>query len=632
MCGICGFVNLKGENPEGNLLEKMTVSLTHRGPDDEDTYLYRRGELTAGLGHRRLSIIDLSAAGRQPMKNEDGTVHLVVNGEIYNFQELREELISKGHRFRSQSDSEVILHLYEESGPSCITSLRGMFSFALWDEREEMLFLARDPVGVKPLVYFWDGRKLVFASELASVLQDRTIERIIDEDALELYLTLNYIPAPHCIIKGCRKLRPGHYLTLHRGHLVETRYWHPKRQEKEEKRSEKEIGEELRRLLSQVVQEQMVADVPVGAFLSGGIDSSIVCALMAVNSSRPIRTFTIGYSDMPLFDETTYARSVAERFKTEHHEIILTSRDMLAVVPQVLDSLDEPFGDSSAIPTFVVSRETRKEVKVALSGDGGDELFAGYRIYRAEEWYRRYRLIPVFLRRGLIEPLVNLLPSSRDNLTGDYIRRIQKFIRGQGAFLWQRFLRLNEIFSPSTLSELLIKKEGGNAAEPLFRPLLDPEGEDLINQILLADLLVSLPGDMLWKVDKMSMANSLEVRVPLLDHRFCEYVFSLPGNLKLHRGRSKYIFLEAFKELLPKDVLHKPKWGFEVPVSKWLRTSMKYLIDEYLAPQKLNRQGIFRPHQVESLVREFLFGKEDRSWQIWNLIVFQVWHEKFFSS
>ncbi|MCX7982780.1 MAG: asparagine synthase (glutamine-hydrolyzing) [Syntrophales bacterium] len=632
MCGICGFVSLNGEKLEEKLLIHMNASLHHRGPDDGDIYFYRGDELTVGLGHRRLSIIDLSPAGRQPMKNENGKIRLVVNGEIYNFKELRTELEKKGHRFSSHSDSEVIIHQYEEMGTSCVATLRGMFSFALWDEKEELLLLARDPVGIKPLIYFWDGTRMVFASELKSILQDRSIPRIIDKEALDLFLTLNYIPAPFTIITGCRKLNPGHLLILHRGQIREMRYWHPERKVKSTATDEEGIKEELRQLLSQAVREQMVADVPLGAFLSGGIDSSIVCALMAINSARPIKTFTVGYSDMPLFDETAYARAVSNRFQTDHHEIILTSRDMLDVVPEVLSSLDEPFGDSSVIPTYVVSRETRKEVKVALSGDGGDELFAGYRMYRAEEWYRTYGIIPRILRRRVIEPLVNFLPSSRESILGDYLRRVKKFTYGYALYRWQRFLRLNEIFPPSLRKEILLHPYPVPSAESIFRPLLEPEAEDYLNQLLLADFLISLPGDMLWKVDKMSMANSLEVRVPLLDHRFCEYAFSLPGHLKLCRGKAKYIFIEAFKNLLPQELHAKNKWGFEVPISKWLKTSMKNLIEDYLSPARISRQDIFKAEAVDSLVHQFLVGGEERGWQIWSLIVFQVWYEKFIGS
>lgn len=632
MCGICGFV-IPGRNERAEeLLTLMRGSLKHRGPDDEGSYLYFGNDVQVGLGHRRLSIIDLSPTGRQPMKNEDGSLHLVVNGEIYNFRELRKNLEEKGHRFYSRSDSEVILHLYEEMGTQCVSCLRGMFAFALWDERNEILFCARDPVGIKPFLYYWNAHRFLFASELHTLLLDSEVRRLIDFQALHIYLTLNYIPAPYTIIENCRKLSPGHYLILHRGQFEEKRYWHPEEKGQDQKLTEPEIKENLRKCLSHAVEEQMIADVPLGGFLSGGIDSSIVCALMASLSSRPIKTFTIGYSDMPLFDETKYARALAHKYKTEHHEIILTSKDMLEVVPTVLDYLDEPFGDSSVIPTFVVSHETRKEVKVALSGDGGDELFAGYRMYLGERWYRRYRHLPTFIRLTLLKPIFDKLPASRDNLTGDLIRRLQKFLRGQGETLWARFMSWNEIFPTHLREELLMKNKTTllNPAASLFQPLLEPEKEDYLNQLLLADFLISLPGDMLWKVDKMSMANSLEIRVPILDHEFCAYAFSLPSAVKLKGNRRKYIFIEAFADLLPREILTKPKWGFEVPISKWLKTSMKYLLDEYLRREKINRQGIFDGSVIEKLVQDFLYRNAEAGWHLWNLIVFQAWYERAF--
>jgi len=630
MCGLCGILTIDGRNPNKPLINQMNEAQRHRGPDGEGIYTYHDGPIALSLAHRRLSIIDLSPAGLQPMSNEDGKIHLVVNGEIYNFIELRRHLERMGHHFSSQSDAEVIVHLYEEEGPDLVRHLNGMFALALWDERDRTLILARDRVGIKPLVYYWDGSRFQFSSELGSLLQDPTIPRVIDEEALELYLALNYIPAPYTILRNCRKLEPAHMLIIKDGHLNTYRYWDPVKGQ-EAPREEEEIRERIRNLLSAAISQQMIAHVPLGAFLSGGIDSSIVCALMAQQASHPIKTFTVGYTDLPLFDERAHARLVAERYHTDHHEISLTSRDMIAVVPNVLDHLDEPFADSSAIPLFAISRETRSLVKVALSGDGGDELFAGYRYYRGEGWYQRYQRLHPFIRQRFLEPLVMRLPDSRVSRLGDYSRRAKKFLRGQGEELWSRFLGWNEIFTASERAALLGTKRPSSPppTEAIFRPLLERAGLDPINRLLYADFSVSLPGDMLWKVDRMSMAHALEIRVPLLDHLLCEFLFSLPGHLKLKGNQAKYIFISTFSDLLPLEIQNKPKWGFEIPISQWLKTSMRYLIDHYLSPAKINHQGVFHPEAVEKMVTDFFSRRTDRAWQIWNLIVFQAWYERY---
>ena len=397
MCGICGKLDFTGSPVDETLLRRMTDLLAHRGPDDSDVYLRHQGNVGCGLGHRRLSIIDLTEAGRQPMSNEDRTVWMVFNGEIYNFAALREELERKGHRFASRTDSEVIIHLFEEEGSAGVARLVGMFALALWSEKTRTLVLARDHVGIKPLVYYWDGRTFLFASEIKALLADPTVRKEIDLEALDLYLSLNYIPAPHTIFKNIRKLRPGHILTVRDGVLTEEEFWDiapGMPADAPDHRDFEETKATLFRTLEDAVRSQMVADVPLGAFLSGGIDSSVIVGLMARNASRPVKTYAIGFKDMPMYDESAYAREVAAFHHTEHHEIMLSSREIIDTIPAVLASLDEPFGDSSAVPTYVVARETVRDVNVALSGDGGDELFAGYRMYKGEAWYRRYCLLP----------------------------------------------------------------------------------------------------------------------------------------------------------------------------------------------------------------------------------------------
>lgn len=631
MCGICGKISLNGSPVDRDLLTRMTGCLSHRGPDGEGLFLDQGRHHSVGLGQRRLSIIDLSDAGRQPMANEDETLWIVFNGEIYNFQPLRDELERKGHRFRSRTDTEVILHLFEEEGPAGISKLRGMFAFAVWDTRTETLLLARDRVGIKPLVYYRDDDSFLFASEIKSLLQDPRVSKEMDPEALELYFTLNYIPAPYTIFRNIRKLRPGHYLLLHRSHAQEKEYWNiigPGETENPAAQDWESRKASLFQTLEEAVRSHMIADVPLGAFLSGGIDSSVIVGLMSRNSAQRVRTFTIGYPDMPLFDERDYAREVARLNDTDHHEIPLLSRDILSAVPAVLDSFDEPFADSSAIPTYIVSRETSRQVKVALSGDGGDELFAGYRMYAGEYWYQHYRLIPPWLRHRLIEPFVSALPDSRDYLLTDYVRRLKKFLKGTGDSFADRFFNWNEIFPKAMRKDILLRSGRMNidlGKEILTRRLGEMAG-DKVNRMLYADFKESLPGDMLLKVDAMSMLHGLEVRVPLLDHRVCELSFSFNGNLKMNNGRGKYIFLETFKDILPPALLSRPKWGFEIPLGKWLKGDLHYLLDEYLSRGLIRRQAIFNPDVVDGLIRNLTAKGFDSSWHLWNLIVFQNWY------
>jgi len=641
MCGICGKLTNDGKQVDNGLIRRMTAIMKHRGPDDDGVYLSSPrsagvgADTSVGLGHRRLSIIDLSEAGRQPLSNEDKTVWMVFNGEIYNFQPLRTELEVRGHRFSSRTDGETIIHLYEDEGFEAVKKLVGMFAFAIWDEKKHLLLLARDPVGIKPLVYCCENGNLTFASEIKSILQDPHVTKDMDWNALGLYLTLNYIPAPYTIFKGIRKLKPGHILIWHNGDIREEEYWNiggPAAS------STNDIGNDLAsrkealfKSLDEAVRMQMVADVPVGAFLSGGIDSSVIVGLMARHSSLPVKTYTIGYDDMPLFDERAYARDVATFNRTDHHEIKLTSKDMISAIPQVLDFLDEPFGDSSALPTFIVSRETARDVKVTLSGDGGDELFAGYRMYRGEALFSKYRLIPPFIRKKVIEPIFLSLSDSRDTAVAEYARRAKKFFRGAKDSFEERFFAWNELFSDELRRELLINTGGldHDLGKKILARRLNERTDDPINRMLYADLKESLPGDMLKKVDAMSMAHSLEVRVPLLDHRVCELVFSLSGDWKIRNGRAKYIFMETFKGILPPSLHNRPKWGFEMPISKWLKSDLRYLLEENLSETRITEQGIFHYPAIKRLIDDLMSNRSDTSWHLWNLIVFQVWHARY---
>lgn len=636
MCGICGKIDLTGKAVPQALLRSMTESFAYRGPDDEGFFF----EGPVGLGHRRLSIIDLSPSGRQPMSNEDQTLWLVFNGEIYDFAETRKELVSRGHTLKSHTDTETVLHLYEEEGVACLKHLNGMFGFALWDARLQRLWLARDRLGKKPLVYYWDGKRLLFASEIKAILRDPEVPREIDFEALDLYLTLNYIPATWTIFKNIRKLLPGHYLLLEKGKLSIQSYWdipvnegEPEVPSPSDPVQWNQCKERLRALLDASVRRRLIADVPLGAFLSGGIDSSIMVALMARHSSRPVKTFSIGYKDLPSFDETRYAREVATFNRTEHYEFKLGYKDILDAFPKVLDNLDEPFADSSAVPTYIVSRETKRHVTVALSGDGGDELFAGYRMYLGEYWAKHYARIPGVLREKVIAPFIQSLPDARDKPSLELIRRAKKFLRGMSLSFPERFCGWREIFPFSMRRKLLRRPPDRNFYLDLIRQAVEEKKglfpEDGINLMLYLDVKGLLPGDMLTKVDRMSMANSLEVRVPFLDYTLVQYVFGLKGSTKLGAWRGKHILLETFKDLLPPLLHNRPKWGFEMPIGAWLRKELKFLIDEYLHKDRVERQGIFDPRIIRDMVSNHMSGRQDTSWQLWNLIVFEHWYEKY---
>lgn len=624
----------------------MCQAFFYRGPDDEGVYTSEQTavqgqKVTVGLGHKRLSIIDLSAAGHQPMSNEDGSVWITYNGEIYNFKEQRAELQAKGHAFKSHTDTEVILHLYEDEGPECVHRLNGMFSFAIWDEKRARLWLCRDRIGIKPLVYYWDKKHFVFASEIKSLLSNPFIPRELDYDALLLYLAFSYVPAPYTIFRGIRKLEPGHSLILEKGGLQIEKYWDVPQEPDLNASSlsfysqEEIIKKSLYEYLSEAVRKRMIADVPLGAFLSGGIDSSIIVGLMSRHASRPVKTFSIGFKDDKLFDETHYAREAAKLYKTDHHEFKLTYRDMLDALPDVLSTFDEPFADSSAIPTYIVSRETKRHVTVALSGDGGDELFAGYRSYLGEYWYNRYMMIPAILRDGLIERFFQTLPDSRDARVMEYIRRLKKFIGSTKGAFPERVMSLKAVFPQKFRKDLLFATgfggniSGGDLPLEIVKNRLSSYRGDRINKILYSDLKDSLPGDMLTKVDWMSMKNSLEVRVPFLDHNVVEFAFKISGSLKLRKGKTKYLLKETFKDLLPPSLYNRPKAGFEIPIGRWLKTDLRFLIEKFLDEEKIREQGIFEYKVIEKLIQDLLDNRRDTSWMLWNLIVFESWHENY---
>lgn len=630
MCGICGILDFSEQNVNREILREMCSSFVYRGPDDEGTF----ASPPVGLGHRRLSIIDLSPAGHQPMSNEDGSLRIVFNGEIYDFEVLRNRLLRSGHTLKSRTDTEAILHLYEDEGTESLRFLNGMFAFGLWDAPRKRLWLARDRLGIKPLYYSWDGNRLVFASEIKAILKDPSVRKELDLQALDLYLTLNYIPAPWTIFRNIRKLSPGSHLVAEGGRITVESFWHLGRTDGPGiSGSVEEEKHRLYDLLETSVRRRLIADVPLGAFLSGGIDSSIIVALMARNSSRPVKTFSIGFKDLPSFDETEYAREVARFNQTEHYEFKLDHSDILHAFPKVLETFDEPFADSSSVPTYIVSRETRNHVTVALSGDGGDELFAGYRMYRGEYWSGYYGMVPRLIRNGLIAPFFDLLPDARDNPGLEKIRRAKKFVRGMSLSFPERFCRWREIFAFSQRKTLLKDPP----EEDLFLALTCREMEarenrfpgDLVNLMLYLDTTGLLPGDMLSKVDRMSMLNSLEVRVPFLDYTVVEHVFGIHGSKKLGLRGGKPLLVDTFKEILPAMVHKRPKCGFEMPIAAWLRKELRFLIDEYLREEVVRGTGLFHFPAISRLINDHMTGRRDTSWQLWNLIVFQYWYERY---
>ena len=620
MCGIAGIADVTGRPVDRALLQAMTAVQAHRGPDGEAVVC--RGAV--GLGHRRLAIIDLST-GDQPMASDDGRVWIVFNGEIYNFRELRRELEAAGARFRTQSDTEVILRAYEADGPACVSRLRGMFAFAILDERTRRLVLARDRVGIKPLVYSWDGRRLLFASEIKGIVEDGAVPRELDRDALGEYLTYHYVPAPRTIFASVRKLPPASTLVLplDGGAPEISRYWRL-RFAPESGIAEGEWIERLGAELADAVRSHMVSDVPIGAFLSGGMDSSTVVALMAEASPTPIRTFSIGFDEAD-FDELRFARQVAARYGTDHYELVVKP-SALDVLPKLAWHLDEPFADSSAIPTYYVAKITREHVTVALSGDGGDENFAGYRRYaRALALGARMDRIPARLARPLLRLASRLLPIGAPG---------QAYAGLLGAGPLERYARLITYERPETLRRALSDDMADVAARvsaPASFGRLAAEGgtADPVSTLQHIDIHTYLPDDILAKVDRTSMAVSLEARVPLLDHRLMEFVATIPSSLKLRDGTGKYLLKRAMAARLPAEILARRKMGFGVPLGTWFRAELRDMTHDLLLAPRTRQRGIFRPSWVEWLVRTHEAGRRDCSARIWALLCFELWMRRW---
>lgn len=644
MCGICGIYE---RNPAKAVarddLRRMLARLRHRGPDDAGTFI--RGDKAAesgspptsgprniGLGMTRLSIIDV-LGGRQPMANEDGSVWLVFNGEVYNFRELRRELADRGHAFRSRADTEVVVHLYEELGEQCVERLRGMFAFALWDERAEQLLLARDRLGKKPLVYYDDGSRIIFASELQALLEAPGVPRALLPQALDLYLTYQYVPAPLTIFDGVRKLPPAHCLVASKDGARVERYWDlpaavggaplPR-----------DAAAELRERLDEAVRMRLVSDVPLGAFLSGGIDSSIVVGLMARHMREPVKTFSIGFGQ-PKYDELAYARIAAERFRTDHHEFVVEPK-AIEVLPLLVRHYGEPFADSSAIPTYYLAQKTREHVTVALSGDGGDEGFGGYERYVAMALSARYDALPRPLRSAvgsLARALFGRAATAEPKTRG---RRLRRFAEGLSLPQVERYVQWIAYFKQAdkgTLytEEFASKLCGHDASSYLAAEFAKAPDLDAAAATARVDAATYLPNDILTKVDIASMANSLEVRCPFLDHEVIGFGLSLPTRLKLGwlGVATKKLLRDAFADLLPPEIRTRDKMGFGVPIAHWLRGELRdYARDVLLSPECLGR-GYFRPETIRRLLDEHQASHTDHADRLWALLVLELWHREF---
>lgn len=623
MCGICGVVsNEPSFYLDEVILRRMIHVLHHRGPDDEGYYL----DNNVGLGLRRLSIIDL-VTGQQPMTNEDQTIWLVYNGEIYNYQQLRRQLIKKGHIFTSESDSEVVVHAYEEYGDSCVSYFNGMFAFALWDSRRYRLLLVRDRLGIKPLYYWNSASQLVFGSELKAVIAYPDVPREIDPVALDQFLTLEYIPAPRTIFKGVHKLMPGHQLVFQDGRITLEQYWDVNFERVSI--DERDSAEFLRELICDAVQMRLVSDVPLGAFLSGGIDSSTVVACMSEAASYPVRTFSIGFEDAS-YDELPYAREVAAHFRTDHTEEILRP-DIATLTEHLVAHLDEPFADFSIFPTYLVSRLARQSVKVVLSGDGGDELFGGYDTYVAQHLDRYYRWLPIWLRQRTMPALMAQIPP-RQAKKG-LVNKIKRFVEG-GALpqslqhtRWMIFMNEGDkasLYRPDLRAAL----DGSTPADLLESHFKHTRSLAPLCQQQYVDIKTYLPDDILTKVDRMTMAASLEARVPLLDHRIVEFALNLPPRMKLRGLQTKTILREAMADYLPKAVLEKSKQGFSIPLKNWLRGPLKPLMTDLLSVDSIRRRGYFEPQCVINWISDHLDGRVNNSHRLWALIVFELWHQQ----
>jgi asparagine synthase (glutamine-hydrolysing) len=626
MCGIAGKLNFDPDHTlDKTIIHQMNRMIRHRGPDDEGVWV----QGSVGLGQRRLAIIDLSPTGHQPMSNEDGTIWITFNGEIYNHLDLRADLERRGHCYRGTSDTETIIHLYEEYGYDCVKHLQGMFAFAIWDSRRHCLLLARDRFGQKPLLYAETDEGLTFASEIKALLQDPAVSGEVNEVALHHYLTYGYIPAPMTAFRQICKLPPASLLCWEKGRLSVERYWALSYTPKLDIGQE-EAAEQLLNLLRQATHLRLMSDVPLGAFLSGGIDSSAIVALMAEATSAPVKTFSIGFDDES-FNELHYARQVAERYATNHHEFIVTP-DAMAVLPELVWAYGEPYADSSALPTYYVSRETRQYVTVALNGDGGDEAFAGYDRYLATRLAVHYEKVPRWLREGVISRIVRHLPESSNRK--DFLRRLKRFVTAIDTTPERRYARWIVLLTNSHKMRLYTPDFCDRMGMVDSLTLLEQtyamaNGVDFVERTQFVDIHTYLPDDLLVKLDIATMIHSLEGRSPFLDHKLAEFAARLPINYKLQGRTSKYILKYALRNHLPVSILHRDKQGFGVPVARWFRQEMRQVAYEVLLDPQAVARGMFDGVAVKAMLDEHVSGQVNHWHRIWGLLMLELWFRTY---
>jgi asparagine synthase (glutamine-hydrolysing) len=663
MCGIAGWVELDLSKParagREAALHSMCEAIVHRGPDSEGLWL----DDTVALGMRRLSIIDLKT-GDQPVFSEDRAVVVMMNGELYNYREVRADLEKRGHKFETKTDTEILPHLYEEYGDALVEHLNGMFAFALWDTRKKKLLIARDRFGEKPLYYgVFDG-KLLYASEPKALLAHASVKAELDLNALRHYISFDYVPAPMSIYKGIHKLPAAHLLIVENGEVRTRRYWDlnwnadtlvrmsvastrtgvnghngfaggtgdADKSVRAPTKTLSEKAEELRDLLSDSVRMRLVSDVPLGILLSGGIDSSTVAAFAAQHATEKVKTFSIGFEE-DSFDESKYARLVATHLATEHHEEILSAEKAGDLVSEIGAWLDEPLSDGSLIPTYLLARFVRKHVTVALGGDGGDELFAGYPMYYAHKLAARYNAIPAFLRSGIIEPIVNRLPVSTSNMSFDY--KAKRFIRATKFDDIGRHHSWFGSFSTDQHERLFTRDVLAQTDADIYRgvrELVDAsDAKNVIEQMQYADINFYMAEDILTKVDRAAMAVSLETRAPFLDPRVAQFAASVPVEYKLRGKSGKYILKKAVENLIPAEIINRPKKGFGIPIAEWLKHRLNPLLHDMLAPERLKEQGLFNADYVQQLISEHEKGIASHHKELWTLLVFQLWHHQFLS-
>jgi asparagine synthase (glutamine-hydrolysing) len=626
MCGIYGILNFdRPEQPSDSILAAMGGVITHRGPDDFGQYRGRG----IGLGMRRLSIIDVSG-GHQPISNEDESIWIVLNGEIYNFQSLRDELETKGHIFRTRTDTEVIVHLYEQEGLEFFKCLRGMFGLAIWDAKLERLVLGRDRVGEKPLYIRREPGRLLFASELKSILQVQDVPRRLNHAALEEYLALGYVPAPLCLLEGMEKLPAGHYLVAEKGRTEIRQYWDvPFGQP--EKHSEEEWIEQIRVKIQEAVRMQLVSDVPLGAFLSGGLDSSTIVAVMAGLTGRPVKTYSIGYQgEHSYYNELPYASVVAKAFNTDHHEIVVRPA-VSELLPKLVWHLDEPMADSACLTTYLVSRLARESVTVILSGVGGDELFGGYRRYLGNSLMRYYSFLPGPLRRKWLPALLDRIPQDRHSTWKDYARYAAAFVKSAELEPASRYMAYATLFAPQVQHELLrhatstdsrVSNLAAAALQGCFTRCTDP---DSLNRILYADLKTSLPDDLLAMTDRMSMAASLECRAPLVDYELVELMARMPSSFKVRGFTMKYLMKKAVAPWLPREILKRKKRGFGAPIGAWLRKDLQPMVSELLSEDQIRHRGLFHWPAIQRLISDHGAERTDHTDHLFALVMLELW-------